>query len=138
MVGELIPREMLYIADEVFFSGTAAEITPIRSVDRIQIGAGKRGPITEKLQKEFFAIVEGRTPDRFGWLRRSRSRWERRNKTWAGVEPTGELRRWARLRKTTWGALCGGKRAPRNVAVTLDRRNRVSRGNRTRGHLPRD
>jgi branched-chain amino acid aminotransferase len=64
----LIPREMLYIADEVFFVGTAAEVTPIRSVDRITIGAGRRGPITEKLQKQFFAIVEGRVPDRFGWL----------------------------------------------------------------------
>ena len=51
VIETLVPREMLYIADEVFFSGTAAEITPIRSVDRIQIGAGKRGPITEKLQK---------------------------------------------------------------------------------------
>jgi branched-chain amino acid aminotransferase len=68
VVESLIPREMLYIADEVFFSGTAAEVTPIRSVDRIQVGAGKRGPVTEKLQREFFAIVEGRTPDRFGWL----------------------------------------------------------------------
>jgi branched-chain amino acid aminotransferase len=68
VVESLIPRELLYIADEVFFSGTAAEVTPIRSVDRIQIGAGKRGPVTEKLQKEFFAIVEGRTKDRFGWL----------------------------------------------------------------------
>jgi branched-chain amino acid aminotransferase len=64
----LIPREALYIADEVFFCGTAAEVTPIRSVDRIEIGKGKRGPITEKLQREFFAIVEGRVPDRFGWL----------------------------------------------------------------------
>jgi branched-chain amino acid aminotransferase len=64
----IVPREMLYIADEVFFCGTAAEITPIRSVDRITVGAGKRGPITEKLQREFFAIVEGRVPDRFGWL----------------------------------------------------------------------
>jgi len=64
----LIPREMLYIADELFFCGTAVEITPIRSVDRITIGTGKRGPITERLQREFFAIVEGRTPDRFGWL----------------------------------------------------------------------
>ena len=64
----LIPREMLYIADEVFFSGTAAEISPIRSVDRIPVGAGKRGPITEKLQKEFFAIVEGKSPDKFDWL----------------------------------------------------------------------
>lgn len=64
----LVPRESLYIADEVFFVGTAAEVTPIRSVDRIQVGQGRRGPITEKLQKEFFAIVEGRSPDKFGWL----------------------------------------------------------------------
>jgi branched-chain amino acid aminotransferase len=64
----LIPREMLYIADEVFFSGTAAEITPIRSVDKIPVGLGRRGPITEALQKEFFAIVEGTKPDRHGWL----------------------------------------------------------------------
>jgi len=64
----LVPREALYIADEVFFCGTAAEITPIRSVDKIHVGAGKRGPVTEKLQREFFGIVEGRTPDRFGWL----------------------------------------------------------------------
>ncbi len=68
IVETLIPREMLYIADEVFFSGTAAEITPIRSVDRIPVGKGKRGPITERLQREFFGIVEGRTPDKFGWL----------------------------------------------------------------------
>jgi branched-chain amino acid aminotransferase len=65
---QLIPREMLYIADEVFFSGTAAEISPIRSVDRIPIGSGKRGPITEKLQREFFALVEGKAVDRHGWL----------------------------------------------------------------------
>jgi branched-chain amino acid aminotransferase len=64
----LIPREMLYIADEVFFSGTAAEITPIRSVDRIVVGKGSRGPITEKLQKAFFGIVNGEAADRFGWL----------------------------------------------------------------------
>jgi branched-chain amino acid aminotransferase len=64
----LIPREMLYIADEVFFSGTAAEISPIRSVDRIPVGAGKRGPITEKLQREFFGLVEGKSADRYGWL----------------------------------------------------------------------
>ena len=63
-----IPREMLYIADELFFSGTAAEVTPIRSVDRITIGSGKRGPITEAIQKEFFAIVNGTKPDRHGWL----------------------------------------------------------------------
>jgi branched-chain amino acid aminotransferase len=63
-----IPRELLYIADEVFFTGTAAEVTPIRSVDRITIGKGRRGPITERLQREFFGIVEGRMPDRFSWL----------------------------------------------------------------------
>lgn len=63
-----IPREMLYIADEIFFTGTAAEITPVRSVDRIQIGKGRRGPITQRLQEEFFAIVNGTAPDRYGWL----------------------------------------------------------------------
>jgi branched-chain amino acid aminotransferase len=63
-----IPREMLYLADEVFFVGTAAEITPLKSVDRIPVGSGKRGPITERLQAEFFAIVQGRKPDRHGWL----------------------------------------------------------------------
>jgi branched-chain amino acid aminotransferase len=68
IVEGLIPREMLYLADEVFFSGTAVEITPVRSVDRIQVGKGKRGPITEKIQKEFFGIVEGKTADRYGWL----------------------------------------------------------------------
>jgi branched-chain amino acid aminotransferase len=68
IVETIIPREMLYIADEVFFSGTAAEITPIRSIDRISIGKGRRGPIAEKLQKEFFAIVNGTHPDRHGWL----------------------------------------------------------------------
>ncbi|MGH9631011.1 MAG: branched-chain amino acid transaminase [Bryobacteraceae bacterium] len=68
VVETIVPREMLYIADEVFFTGTAAEITPIRSVDKIQVGAGRRGPITERLQKEFFAIVNGTGPDREGWL----------------------------------------------------------------------
>jgi branched-chain amino acid aminotransferase len=68
VVETCIPREMLYVADEVFFSGTAAEITPIRSVDRIVVGQGGRGPVTEKLQKEFFAIVNGTKPDRYGWL----------------------------------------------------------------------
>ncbi|MGC9467024.1 MAG: branched-chain amino acid transaminase [Anaerolineae bacterium] len=65
---EFIPRETLYMADEVFFTGTAAEITPIRSIDRIPIGSGTRGPITEHLQSEFFAIVSGAKPDRHGWL----------------------------------------------------------------------
>ena len=64
----LVPREMLYIADEVFFTGTAAELTPIRSVDRIQVGSGKRGPITEKIQSEFFAIIDGKKDDKLGWL----------------------------------------------------------------------
>lgn len=64
----LIPREMLYLADEVFFSGTAAEISPVRSIDRIPIGAGRRGPVTELLQTEFFAILNGARPDRHGWL----------------------------------------------------------------------
>lgn len=68
IVESVIPREALYIADEVFFTGTAAEITPIRSVDRITIGEGHRGPITERLQKEFFGIVNGSSPDRYGWL----------------------------------------------------------------------
>jgi branched-chain amino acid aminotransferase len=68
LVETLVPREMLYIADEVFFSGTAAEITPIRSVDRIVVGKGSRGPVTEKLQKAFFDIVNGKVSDRFGWL----------------------------------------------------------------------
>jgi len=67
IVETLIPRELLYIADEVFFSGTAAEITPIRSIDRIPIGKGKRGLITEKLQAEFFGMINGTKPDR-GWL----------------------------------------------------------------------
>jgi len=68
IVEGIVPRELLYIADEVFFSGTAAEITPIRSVDRVKIGKGRRGPIAEALQKEFFAIVNGAKSDRYGWL----------------------------------------------------------------------
>ena len=65
---ERIPREALYMADEIFFTGTAAEVTPIRSVDRIQIGIGKRGPITAVLQKAFFDTVRGVREDRYGWL----------------------------------------------------------------------
>ena len=63
-----IPREMLYIADELFFTGTAAEVTPIRSVDRIQVGAGRRGPITQVLQQAFFGLFNGTTEDKLGWL----------------------------------------------------------------------
>jgi branched-chain amino acid aminotransferase len=65
---EVISRDMLYIADEVFFTGTAAEVTPVRSIDRITIGSGKRGPITKQVQDEFFAITSGQKPDRYGWL----------------------------------------------------------------------
>ena len=63
-----LPREMLYIADEVFFVGTAAEITPIRSVDKIQIGAGRRGPVTTLLQRAFFDYINGVVADRHDWL----------------------------------------------------------------------
>jgi branched-chain amino acid aminotransferase len=59
---------MLYLADELFFTGTAAEVTPIRSVDGIKVGTGKRGPITQKIQDEFFNIVEGKSEDKFNWL----------------------------------------------------------------------
>jgi branched-chain amino acid aminotransferase len=65
---QMIPREMLYLADEVFFTGTAAEITPIRSVDKVPVGSGSRGPITMRLQEDFFAITSGEKEDRFGWL----------------------------------------------------------------------
>jgi branched-chain amino acid aminotransferase len=65
---EPIARDMLYIADEIFFTGTAAEITPVRSVDRIAIGSGSRGPVTKAVQDEFFAITSGQKPDRHGWL----------------------------------------------------------------------
>jgi branched-chain amino acid aminotransferase len=63
-----LPREMLYLADEMFFVGTAAEITPIRSVDKISVGTGGRGPITTALQQAFFDYINGVVPDRHGWL----------------------------------------------------------------------
>lgn len=63
-----LPRESLYIADEVFFVGTAAEVTPIRSVDKITVGSGRRGPVTDALQKAFFEVVNAQTPDAHGWL----------------------------------------------------------------------
>lgn len=65
---DTIPREMLYIADEIFFTGTAAEITPIRSIDKIPIGQGKRGPITAKIQQKFYAYINGQVKDRHHWL----------------------------------------------------------------------
>jgi branched-chain amino acid aminotransferase len=68
VIETIIPREMLYIADEVFFTGTAAEITPIRSIDRITIGKGRRGPVAEAMQHDFFGIIDGSRPDQHGWL----------------------------------------------------------------------
>ena len=63
-----ITRDEVYISDEAFFTGTAAEVTPIRELDRVQIGAGQRGPVTEKIQTAFFDIVNGRNPKYAGWL----------------------------------------------------------------------
>ncbi len=68
VVEQDIAREMLYLADEVFFVGTAAEVTPLRSIDRIAVGNGKCGPVTEKIRTEFFGIVEGKIKDRHGWF----------------------------------------------------------------------
>lgn len=65
---ETLSRDLLYIADEIFVTGTAAEVTPIRSVDRLQIGQGRRGPITQAVQEEFFAITSGQKQDTHGWL----------------------------------------------------------------------
>jgi len=65
---EPIPRELLYLAEELFFCGTAAEITPVCSVDGVVVGSGKRGPITTRLATAFFDIVEGRATDHYGWL----------------------------------------------------------------------
>ena len=68
VIEQCIPRELLYIADELFLTGTAAEITAVRSVDKISVGKGKLGPITRSIQKEFYAIIRGEKPDRFQWL----------------------------------------------------------------------
>ena len=68
VVEETIPRELLYIADEVFFTGSAAEVTPIRSIDKIVVGAGQRGPLTERVQTAFFDIIGGKREDNHGWL----------------------------------------------------------------------
>ena len=68
VVEQVIPRELLYIAEEAFFTGTAAEVTPIRSVDKISVGKGVTGPITKAIQREFYAIIRGEKPDRFNWL----------------------------------------------------------------------
>lgn len=68
VVERALPREMLYIADEMFLTGTAAEITPVKSVDRIPVGTGQRGPVTKRLQDAFFGLFSGKTADRWGWL----------------------------------------------------------------------
>ena len=68
VVEQDIPRELLYIADEVFLTGTAAEVTPVRSVDKIIVGSGKRGTMTEKIQRKFFGLFDGSTADEWGWL----------------------------------------------------------------------
>jgi branched-chain amino acid aminotransferase len=68
IVEQMIPREMLYLADEVFFTGTAAEVTPIRSIDKIKVGNGTIGPVTKMLSREFYAIVRGEKADRHSWL----------------------------------------------------------------------
>jgi branched-chain amino acid aminotransferase len=68
VVEQVIPRELLYLGDEVFFTGTAAEVTPIRSVDKIRVADGKVGPVTKALQKAFFGIVRGEAKDRHGWF----------------------------------------------------------------------
>ncbi|HSR43201.1 MAG TPA: hypothetical protein VLL48_13530, partial [Longimicrobiales bacterium] len=65
---EPVPRESLYTADEVFFTGTATEVTPVRSVDGIQVGAGGRGPVTGAIQERFLELVRGEAPDEHGWL----------------------------------------------------------------------
>jgi branched-chain amino acid aminotransferase len=65
---QALPREMLYLADEAFFAGTAVEVTPIRSVDKIKVGRGSRGPITTAIQQRFFEIVRGEAEDRHRWL----------------------------------------------------------------------
>jgi branched-chain amino acid aminotransferase len=74
VVEQTIPREMLYIADELFFCGTAAELTPIRSVDRIEVGTGKPGPVTLAVQEQYLGIATGALPDRYGWLTKVESR----------------------------------------------------------------
>ncbi len=68
VVEQEIPRELLYIADELFFTGTAAEVTPVRSVDGIEVGSGSRGPITAAVQAAFFGLFDGTTEDKWGWL----------------------------------------------------------------------
>jgi branched-chain amino acid aminotransferase len=68
VIEQALPRELMYVADEIFLTGTAAEVTPVRSVDGIEVGCGSRGPITEKLQSAFFGLFDGSTEDKWSWL----------------------------------------------------------------------
>jgi branched-chain amino acid aminotransferase len=68
VIEQMFLREFLYISDEVFFTGSAAEVTPIRTIDKIQIGKGKAGPVTKQLQQTFFDIIGGKREDKHGWL----------------------------------------------------------------------
>ena len=70
---ESIPREVLYIADEIFLTGTAAEVTPVKSVDQLDVGEGKPGPITQAIQAVFFGLFDGSQADQWGWLDRVES-----------------------------------------------------------------
>jgi branched-chain amino acid aminotransferase len=70
LIEKRITRDEVYICDEAFFTGTAAEVTPIRELDRIELGRGSRGPITERIQSAFFDIVNGRNPKYLEWLSR--------------------------------------------------------------------
>jgi len=74
VVEQTLPREMLYVCDEAFFTGTAAELTPIRSIDRIEVGTGQPGPITLAIQQQYLGIAAGTVPDAYGWLTRVESR----------------------------------------------------------------
>ncbi|MBO8125019.1 aminotransferase class IV, partial [Klebsiella pneumoniae] len=65
---QTLSRESLYLADEVFMTGTAAEVTPVRSVDGIQVGIGRCGPVTKEIQQAFFGLFTGKTEDKWGWL----------------------------------------------------------------------
>src|SRR5204863_9210731 len=91
VVEQSIPREMLYIADELFFTGTAAEITPIRSVDRIPIGTGKPGVLTLEIQREYMGLAPGTLEDRYGWLTLVPSRQAATSTRKARREPVGDM-----------------------------------------------
>ena len=83
VVEQNIPREMLYLADEVFFTGSAAEISPVAEIDGLKVGEGKRGPVTKKLQAAFFDVVQGRSEDKYYWLTYVREHVSSKNKVTA-------------------------------------------------------